>query len=238
MRVTRRSLAAAAVGAAILLGVAVEPLLGLPSATTMRAGIVARYPHDAVRSWKPLVYLSSALQTAVVAWEDPSFHHHAGISYPDMFDALKANLRQRRYARGGSTITQQVVKNLFLTSDKTLRRKWQEIVLARRLEKVLSKDEILEIYLNIADWGDRVRGAEAAARFYFGRSAAELDVVQSATLAAILPNPHLFNPCLNGGEVRRRRDRVLDILLEDGKLTEAQHQIALTSAVTVWCSLD
>ncbi len=228
--------AAAAVGAAILIGVAVEPLLGLPSATAMRAGIVARYPPDALQSWKPLVYVSSALQTAVVAWEDPSFHHHAGTSVPDMFDALKENIRQRRYARGGSTITQQVVKNLFLTPDKTLRRKWQEIVLARRLEKVLSKDEILEVYLNIADWGDHVRGAEAAARFYFGLSAAELDVAQSATLAAILPNPHLFNPCLNVAEAQRRRNRVLDILLEDRQLTAAQHQIALASPVTVSCS--
>jgi monofunctional biosynthetic peptidoglycan transglycosylase len=232
----RRSLAAAAAGAAVLLGVAVEPLLGLPSATTMRAEIVGRYPPDAARSWKPLVYISSALQIAVLAWEDPGFHHHAGISYPDLFEALKENIRQRRYARGGSTITQQVVKNLFLSREKTLRRKWQEMVLARRLETVLSKDEILEVYLNIADWGNQVHGAEAAARFYFGRSAAELDVAQSATLAAILPNPHVFNPCLNPVDARRRRNRVLDILLEDRALTGVQHQAAMASPVTVSCS--
>jgi membrane peptidoglycan carboxypeptidase len=235
-RVKRRGVVAAAAGAVILIGVAVEPLLGLPSATAMREQIVARYPPDAVQSWKPLVYVSSALQTAVLAWEDPSFHHHAGISYPDLFAALKENIRQRRYARGGSTITQQVVKNLFLTPEKTLRRKWQEMVLARRLETVLSKDEILEVYLNIADWGDHIRGANAAAHFYFGRSAAELDVVQSATLAAILPNPQAFNPCVNAAEAHRRRNRVLDILLEDRKLTADQHQIALASPVTVSCA--
>ncbi|HYN10567.1 MAG TPA: biosynthetic peptidoglycan transglycosylase [Vicinamibacterales bacterium] len=229
-RVMAMSICVAAVG------IAVEPVLGLPAGDELRAQVVARYPREAIRSWKPLWFLAPTLTAAVVSWEDPAFYHHGGLSYPDMFEALKENLRQGRFARGGSTITQQVAKNLFLTRDKTLRRKLQDAVLARRLEKVLSKDEILEVYLNIAEWGPHVYGAEAAARFYFDVSANQLDWSQAALLVAMLPNPHLFSPCAPGADAEQRRNHVLEILFLNGTITSSEHERAAASPILVSCA--
>ena len=218
------------------IAIAVEPMRGLPDGDVLRAQVIARYPREAVQTWRPLWSVSPALKAAVVAWEDPAFYHHAGLSYLDIFEALKEDIRQGRYARGGSTITQQVAKNLFLTKDKTLRRKLQDAILARRLERVLSKDEILEVYLNMAQWGSHLYGAEAAARFYFGVSADRIDWPQAAMLAAILPNPQRFGPCAGDTtEVRQRRNRVLHVLLLDGKLTPAEHDGAAAMPVVVSC---
>jgi membrane peptidoglycan carboxypeptidase len=210
---------------------AVEPLLELPGGQQLRSQILSRYSPKMVRTWKPLWAISSQLQQSVIRWEDPTFFHHAGLSYGTILQALSENLRKLRYARGGSTITQQVAKNFFLTGEKTLRRKYQDAVLARRIEKVLSKEEILEVYLNSAEWGDNIHGAEAAARFYFGVSADQLYWSESALLAAILPNPHLFNPCVAREEALRRRNVLLDRLREDGRINEPDYRAAVATSV-------
>jgi monofunctional biosynthetic peptidoglycan transglycosylase len=187
------------------------------------------------RSWKPLGLIAAELRETVVLWEDPEFYDHDGLSYGAILLALRTDLREGRFARGGSTITQQVAKNLFLTRDKTVRRKLQDAVLARRLERVLSKEEILEVYLNSAEWGDGVHGAEAAAQFYFGVAATHLDWPQSALLAAILPNPHVLNPCVNAADATRRRDVILRRLHEENRISAVQHGEAVAAPPAVTC---
>lgn len=192
----------------------------LPSESELRGQIFARYHPQARTTWVPIWAISLKLQTAVVAWEDPRFYFHHGFDYEEIGRALLVDLRARSYSHGGSTITQQVAKNLFLSPERTLRRKLREAVLARRLERVLAKNEVLEIYLNIADWGDGITGAEAAARFYFDKSAESLDWGEGAMLTAILCNPHRFNPRKNPEQVLRLRQAVLQRLREGGELGE------------------
>ncbi len=209
---------------AILGLLAVDPAT-LPRGAQLRAQIAGRYSPRMIRTWRPLWAISAQLQESVVLWEDPTFYHHTGLSYSDILRAAWADVKARAFVRGGSTITQQVAKNLFLTPEKTLRRKYQDAIIARRLEATLSKDEILEVYLNIAEWGTGIYGAEAAARHYFDRSAAELDWSQSALLAAILSNPQMLNPCKARADADRRRDIILARLHREGRMS-AQAQAA------------
>jgi monofunctional glycosyltransferase len=216
--------------------VAESVMAELPSRTMLRAGISGRIPPAAVRTWKPLWHISPRLRASVIAWEDPRFYHHSGISPRYVLDALLVDIREWRYARGGSTITQQLAKNLFLTGEKTVARKLRDMVLARRLEDALTKDEILEVYLNTADWGDGVPGVEAAARFYFETTSDRLDWSQSAALAAMLPNPRLFDPCRDRLGAERRRDRVLDAAARQGALTANEQSSAKALRLIVRCS--
>jgi membrane peptidoglycan carboxypeptidase len=207
----------------------------LPSAEELRAQLTSRYPPRAAQSWKPLPAISPQLKESVVAWEDPGFYYHSGISSGAMFEALSANIKAGTYARGGSTIPQQVVKNLFLSREKTLRRKFRDIVLARRLEQVLSKEEILEVYLNTAEWGDHLYGAEAAARFYFGIPASQLNVQQSALLTGILSNPHVLNPCIHPAEANLRRNAILGVLQKEGQITREEYEADAAAPLGVVC---
>lgn len=191
----------------------------LPGAADIRSQIFAHYSPKERSTWVPLWAISSKLQVAVVDWEDPRFYFHHGFEPASIWEAFQDDLRAGAYRRGGSTITQQVAKNLFLNPEKSLGRKLREAVLARRLERALSKEEILEVYLNIAEWGDGIRGAEAASRFYFSKSAEELTWAEAALLAGILPNPHQLNPFRTPNEARRRRQVVLMMLAEDEEMT-------------------
>jgi membrane peptidoglycan carboxypeptidase len=194
-------------------------------------------PREAVRTWKPLWAISPRLRASVLAWEDPRFYHHAGVSPRYIADALLLDLREWRLARGGSTITQQLAKTLWLTPEKTVRRKLEDAVLAVRLERVLTKDEILETYLNSAFWGDRVYGAEAAARAYFKASADSLDWAQSAVLASMLPNPRRLNPCHDLVAATQRRNRVLGVLERLGSISPSDYRTAADTPMTLSCSM-
>ncbi|MDL2306914.1 monofunctional biosynthetic peptidoglycan transglycosylase [Desulfovibrio sp. OttesenSCG-928-C06] len=152
-------------------------------------------------SWKSLKQISPHLQQAVVVAEDNKFRKHNGFDWEGIRDAFMTNLAKRRLSAGGSTISQQLAKNLWLSPEKSITRKLQEAVLTMRLEMELDKDRILEIYLNVVEWGDGVFGAEAAARHYFGVSAARLNKWQSASLAAMLPSPLKRTP--NTGIMKR-----------------------------------
>jgi len=200
----------------------------LPSQVELRTQVLAHYHPKGRSTWVPLWAISPKLQTAVVSWEDPRFYFHHGLDYEEIGRAFFIDLRSRRYARGGSTITQQVAKNLFLNQEKTLRRKVRDAVLARRMEQVLAKKEILEIYLNIADWGDGINGAEAASKFYFHKGASDVSWGEAAVLAAILANPHLYNPLMSPITVQRRRDAVLAGLLDSHELTPEEYQQAIS----------
>lgn len=198
---------------------------GLPEGAELRREVEVRCAAR-VPLWKPLWAISPRLQTAVVVWEDPAFYYHSGLSFGGIWRAALENLRAGEYARGGSTLTQQVAKSLFLSPEKTLRRKLREAVLARRLERVLSKDQILEIYLNTADWGEGVVGAEAAARHYFGKPAADLTWAEAALLAGILPNPRHNDPFLDPHSAGLLRRRVLLKLRRTEEITPEEFQQA------------
>ncbi|MGH7597646.1 MAG: transglycosylase domain-containing protein, partial [bacterium] len=131
---------------------------------------------DSIRIWVPIKRISPLLQKAVVISEDDVFYQHDGINYETMKEAFRVNLEKGRYVRGASTLTMQLARNAFLHKRKTLLRKARELILTRRIENNLSKTRILELYLNIVEWGDGIYGAEAASRYYFGKSAANLNL--------------------------------------------------------------
>lgn len=143
--------------------------------------------------WVPYERISNHLKRAVIAAEDASFVEHDGIDWDALQDAYKKNLKKGQVVRGGSTITQQLAKNLFLSGERSYYRKGQEAIIAFMLEMVLDKRRILEIYLNVAEWGQGVFGAQAAAQHYYGVSAAGLGMEQSARLAAMLPQPRYYD---------------------------------------------
>lgn len=161
------------------------------------------------RFWKrvPLSRIAPCLIQAVLIAEDDKFFEHEGFDWESLRKAMEANIAKKRVLRGGSTITQQLAKNLFLDPGQNLARKLREAAIAIELERELSKKRILELYLNLIEWGDGVYGAEAAARSWFSRPASALTLSQAIRLASILPNPHRFsalgsaNPRLN----RKRR---------------------------------
>lgn len=150
-------------------------------------------PKAAIRfQWVPYEKISRHLKRAVVAAEDARFVEHAGFDWEAIAKAREKNEKRGRVVYGGSTITQQLAKNLFLSPDRSYLRKGQEAAIAAMMEALLPKRRILELYLNVIEWGNGVFGAEAAARRYFGVSAAQLSDEQAARLAAMIPSPRRF----------------------------------------------
>jgi monofunctional biosynthetic peptidoglycan transglycosylase len=159
--------------------------------------------------WVPYRRISQNLVHAVRVTEDAKFWQHDGLDYQQIKESMEVNLERGEFARGASTITQQLAKNLYLSPSKNPVRKLRELLISRRLEAELSKQRILEIYLNVIEWGDGVYGAEAAARRYFGKSAAQLSQPESALLAAAIANPRVMNPGNPTARLRRRQAMVL-----------------------------
>ncbi len=143
--------------------------------------------------WVPYKQISNHLKRAIVAAEDARFLGHEGFDWRAIQQAHKKNLKRGRIVAGGSTISQQLAKNLFLSGSRSPWRKAQEAVVTVMLEKMMRKRRILEIYLNVIEWGNGVFGAEAAARHYFGVQAAQLSGEQSARLASMVPNPRFYD---------------------------------------------
>ena len=143
--------------------------------------------------WRDYAKISNNLKRAVIASEDARFLEHEGFDWQGIQDAYERNLKKGRIVAGGSTISQQLAKNLFLSTRRTPWRKLEEVVITVMLEQMMSKRRILEIYLNVIEWGNGIFGAEAAARHYFGTSAAGLSASQAAKLAAMIPNPRYYD---------------------------------------------
>lgn len=160
--------------------------------------------------WVPLRRVSPHLRRAVVAAEDASFFDHEGFDWEGIKDAALYNLAKGEVKRGGSTITQQLAKNLYLSSERSIFRKIHEALIAHLLEQQLSKDRILEIYLNVAEWGKGVYGAEAAARHHFNKPARDLTAEEAAWLAAILPSPRRYDPLRKTKALSLRYQRIRD----------------------------
>lgn len=143
--------------------------------------------------WIPYERISANLKRAVIAAEDGKFLHHEGFDFEAIQRAYEKNLEKGKLVAGGSTISQQLAKNLFLSGEKTPWRKLQEAIITFMLENVMSKRRILEIYLNVIEWGDGIFGAEAAMRHYYGTSASSITAEQAARLAAVIPNPRFYD---------------------------------------------
>jgi monofunctional biosynthetic peptidoglycan transglycosylase len=159
--------------------------------------------------WVPYGRISPHLKRAAIAAEDAKFLAHRGFDWDGIRAAYEKNLREGEIVSGGSTITQQLAKNLFLSGERAWWRKLQEAAIAVMLEAVMSKRRILEIYLNVVEWGDGVFGAEAAARYHFGVSAAMLTPEQAARLAVMLPSPRQYGPGANTAYLQRRTGVIL-----------------------------
>jgi len=158
--------------------------------------------------WVPLKRISPHLRNAVIIAEDDQFREHHGFVWDAIKEAAKRNWKRKRLYYGASTLTQQLARNLFLSKSKNPFRKTKELLIALKLERELSKDRILELYLNVVEWGDGIFGAQAAARHYFGTSAAYLSKHQAAFLAAILPRPVYFDRHRNGDYLNGRLGRI------------------------------
>jgi len=143
--------------------------------------------------WVPYERISVDLKRAVLAAEDQKFLAHDGFDWEEMEKAFEKNRQKQRVVRGASTISQQLAKNLFLTGQRNYLRKAEEAILTVMIEQTVEKRRILEIYLNVIEWGNGIYGAEAAAQHYFGKSAAELTEEEAAKLAAIIPNPRFYH---------------------------------------------
>ncbi|MBO5022404.1 MAG: transglycosylase domain-containing protein [Clostridia bacterium] len=160
---------------------------------------------------------------AFLSIEDKDFYKHSGVNYKRIAKAMVSNLKSRSFKEGASTITQQLVKNTHLTSEKTIVRKIKEVALAKKLEKSYSKDEILELYLNVVYFGNNCYGIESASNYYFSKPAKDLSVIESATLSAMLKSPAKYSPIKNPKNSLSRRNLVMKQMMNCGKLSEVDY---------------
>jgi monofunctional biosynthetic peptidoglycan transglycosylase len=243
----RRILAAA--GIALLLAAALalpallegfrHPVAGLAARAPRRTALMLAREAEARRagrtprtrqSWVPYDRISPTLRRAVLIAEDDAFFSHGGLDWNEIGASARANWRARRIVRGGSTITQQLARNLFLGERRTLDRKLAEVVLAWRLERTLSKRRIFELYLNLIEWGDGVYGAEAAARSWYGVPAAQLGPREAAALAAVIINPRRYSPVAPSRRIEKRIRTIVNRMARRGFLTPDESDAALGRA--------
>jgi hypothetical protein len=189
-------------------------------------------------NWTPLDEVSPYMQVAVLTTEDGAFPKHHGFNHPSIRASIIANLKARRFVRGASTITMQLAKNLFLSRDKTLSRKLEEVVLTEYLEQAFSKDELMELYLNVIEFGPAVYGITAAAEYYFGRTPAELDIAECLFLASVLPSPLRYGAMRDGGDAPERWMRTLRTLMQiahkTGRISDTELAEAEKEPLVFW----
>ena len=166
-------------------------------------------PPRRLQRWTSYAHISQDLKRAVLVAEDDAFWQHEGVDFEQIQESFVLDWARGRFMRGGSTITQQLAKNLYLSPSRNPVRKLRELIIARRLEAELSKRRILELYLNVIEWGDGVYGAEAAAERYFHTPASDLGPEESSLLAASIINPRLLSPAHPSARLRRRQQLIL-----------------------------
>ena len=160
--------------------------------------------------WVPYEKISTHLKRAILVSEDDKFADHEGFDWEGIQKALEKNEKKGKVVAGGSTISQQLAKNLFLSGEKSFVRKGEEAIITVMMEKIMDKERILEIYLNVIEWGDGVFGAEAAAQHYYGVSAAKLSAEQSAKLAAMVPRPRFYDRNRNAPWLLKKTQIILE----------------------------
>jgi monofunctional glycosyltransferase len=176
--------------------------------------------------WVPLSAIPDYLKIAVLIGEDDAFYQHEGYDLNQIKESFIRNWEKKGLVRGGSTITQQLAKNLYLSTSKSPLRKIKEFLIARRLEEELTKRRILEIYLNVIEWGDGIYGVESATQVYFGKSAHDLKLQDAVLLAAVIPNPHRMNPTRPSRRVQNRYRIILDRMAQYGHVSEQEYEQA------------
>lgn len=169
-----------------------------------------------------------------ISIEDKDFYKHKGLNYKRIAKALLNNIKSRNIKEGASTISQQLIKNLMLTNEKTLERKYKEMVLTKKLEKEFSKDEILEAYLNSIYFGNNSYGIESASNNYFGKSAKDLTLTESATLAGIIKSPAKYSPISNKENAFSRRNLVLKQMLNDKKISQEEYEKSVSEPIYLY----
>jgi monofunctional biosynthetic peptidoglycan transglycosylase len=229
---------AAWIGISLLFLPSVAPLANRRASVVITVKDWNRKDHPFVlgprnRYWTPVNAVPASLKKAVIAAEDANFYAHEGVDYEAIREAIKTDLQKGKFVRGGSTITQQVAKNVFLSREKTISRKIKEIVLARRMDDALSKSRILELYLNVAELGPMIYGVGHASTYYFGKHPSALTVRESAFLASMLPGPKVYNPYRKLGRVVRRSDRILRRMFAARMITEDEFRAAMAESPNV-----
>jgi len=184
-----------------------------------------------IRTWVPYNSISPNLRNAVLIAEDGSFFQHSGYDVFEIKESMKRNWREKRFSRGASTITQQLAKNLYLSTSRNPLRKIREFFIAQELEQTLSKQRIFEIYLNVIEWGDGLYGIEPAARRYFGKSSSELLPEEAAILAAMIPNPRRYTPARNLKYLEKRKAQILERLMRSKYLAPEEYQAAIVRPI-------
>ena len=184
-----------------------------------------------IRAWTSYNSISPHLRNAVLIAEDSAFFQHSGYDVQEIKESVKRNWREKRFARGASTITQQLAKNLYLSTSRNPLRKIREFFIAQELERSLTKQRIFEIYLNVIEWGDETYGIESASRKYFGKSSSELRPEEAAILAAMIPNPRRYTPARNLNYLEKRKREILDRLVRWKYLPADEYQAALVRPI-------
>jgi monofunctional biosynthetic peptidoglycan transglycosylase len=169
-----------------------------------------------IQKWVPLKRISPYLIKAVIIAEDDKFWGHEGFDFEAMQQALEKDIKKKQFKAGGSTISQQLAKNLYLSPSKNPIRKIKEAILTWRMERTLSKRRIVEIYLNVAEWGDGIFGIEAAAKHYYGKHASSLTAQEAARLATVLPNPLVYHVNGDSKYVQNRSARIYQVMIARG----------------------
>jgi monofunctional biosynthetic peptidoglycan transglycosylase len=182
-------------------------------------------------SYVPLSQISDYLKKSIIISEDAGFYGHSGFDLSELQKSFELNLQKGKFARGGSTITQQLAKNLFLSKDKTLLRKGFEAIIAIQLERNLSKNEILERYLNVVQFGKKIFGVKAASTYYFKKHPSALDPLEAAFLAFLLPNPEIYSKSFYKKSLtpfaQKRLKEILAKLVSVDRITRTEYEMAL-----------
>jgi len=185
-----------------------------------------------LHAWVPYKRISIHLRNAVLVSEDSAFFTHSGFDWTQIKESAKRDWDEKRMARGASTITQQLAKNLYLSTSRSPLRKLQEVFISRKLEQHLSKERIFEIYLNVIEWGDGIYGIDAASKRYFGKSSTDLRPEEAAVLAAMIPNPRRYTPKLNNAYLEKRKREILDHMVRWHYLERGEYEDARARPVT------
>ncbi len=180
--------------------------------------VLKKYPPA---NWTPLAQISKKAQGAILLSEDAAFYHHPGYDEKQMREAIEQSIHAKKLKRGASTITQQVVKNIYLSKEKTVVRKVRELWMATKIEKVVGKPKILELYLNIAELGEGLFGIGAASQFYFHKSPSELSAKEGAFLAMLLPSPRKYSISFRKGALTPYARKIIRSIL--GKMVQARY---------------
>lgn len=188
-------------------------------------------------SYVKLSDISKYIKQTVVTSEDQKFYRHSGIDYASIRHSIQSNLKEGKIVRGGSTISQQLIKNLYLNTEKSFSRKFRELIYTFELERRFTKNKILELYLNVAEFGPRVYGVKKAAQFYFQKSPSELSLFESLFMTHVLPSPYYYSENFLNGKLsdfnKKQMMRINDWMLRFNHITKEEHQLT-KQEITNW----